>query len=68
MVVAFQLKTPREPEIRIWWCQERVNFFVKFTHVVPCLLGKYSSSHNHGSGNGVLEDVFSLQMGYFPLP
>ncbi len=28
----------------------------------------YSSPHNHGSGNGVLEDVFSLQMGYFPLP
>ena len=27
------------------------------------------SSHNHGSvENGVLEDVFSLQMGYFPLP
>ena len=29
----------------------------------------YSSSHNHGSlENGVLEDVFSLQMFYFPLP
>ena len=30
-----------------------------------------SYSHNHGSGKwgpGVLEDVFSLQMGYFPLP
>ena len=29
----------------------------------------YSSSHNRGSvENGVLEDVFSLQMFYFPLP
>ena len=28
-----------------------------------------SSSLNHGSmEDGVLEDVFSLQMGYFPLP
>ncbi len=35
------------------------------------VIGNYSYSHNHGSGKwgpGVLEDVFSLQMGYFPLP